>query len=213
MKKYNEQQKNNSKRQTEAQRLANLAGPAEELDAICRRRLPDGLIRSGVLEGRESEIRQEALIMCLSGYLEGSSRYRVARASKDSQSIELEMTRCVSIAMRHCKARMQKKLNIQNGRNILIDEINGGHCVHPSDWQTEDWPSAVRVEVMLRAVDEAVHSGKLSAVNAGILGMVVVDGKSVEEIAESMKVSQSAIYQQMRRVRKILPELMERFEP
>jgi hypothetical protein len=41
---------------------------AKRMDEISRRRLSDGVIRSGVLKGMEPEIRQEALIMSVGDF-------------------------------------------------------------------------------------------------------------------------------------------------
>lgn len=82
MQKYTKTNKNSSKpNHGNRSRFKALSGPADEIDALCRKKLPEGVIRSGNLVGREPEIRQDALIMALSGFLEGHPGYRSAKES------------------------------------------------------------------------------------------------------------------------------------
>lgn len=214
MKKYTKTTKDSSKRKNGSQSwLRDLSGPADEIDAICRKRLPDGVIRGGILSGREPEIRQETLIMVLSGYLEGHPGYRSARQGGDPAIMRNEMQRCTAIALQICKKRMESKLTKSAAKHVPVTECHGGNCPHPSDWNTSDWPLSVRVCVVLRAADEAVRKKKLSPMNAGLLNMIVSEGMSVDEISVKIDVSSNAIYQQMRRVRKVLPEIIQNLEP
>lgn len=60
---------------------------------------------------------------------------------------------------------------------------------------------------------EAVKAKKLSPMNAWILNMVVSEGMNVEDVSAKINVSDNAIYQQLRRVRKVLPEIVRTLEP
>ena len=214
MTKYTKTKKDSSKRKHESHsRLKNLSGPADEIDSICRKRHPDGVIRSGILAGREPEIRQEALIMVLSGFLEGHPGYQAAKESGNQEIMESQMERCVAIALRICKKRLKSILVRNSERHVPITDQHGGICKHPSDWNTSDWPLSVRVSVILRATDEAVKLKKISPMNAGLLNMVVSEGMNVEEISTRLAVSPNAIYQQLQRIRKVLPEVIGQLEP
>jgi hypothetical protein len=213
MKKYTKTNKDSSKRKNGNHcRLADLSGPANEIDAICREKLPDGVIRGGVLSGRELEIRQETLIMMLSGFLDGHPGYQCARESGDSAQMTSEMKRCASIAMQICKRRMESKLTQDTGRHLPMTCRHESTCEHPYDLKADDWPPSVRVSVVLRAADEAVKAGEISAMNAGLLNMVLSQGLNVEEISRKQQVSPSAVYQQLRRIRKVLPGWIARQE-
>ena len=214
MNKYTKTKTDSSKRKNGSRnRLETLSGPANEIDAICRKKLPDGVIRSGILVGREPEIRQEALIMILSGFLEGHPGYRSAREAGNQASMGNEMERCAAIALQICKRRMESSLFKNSDRHVPISDQHGGICVHPSDQNTADWPLSVRVSVVLRAADQAVKAKKLSPLNALILNMVVSEGMNVDEVSAKINVSDNAIYQQLRRVRKVLPEIVRTLEP
>ncbi|MCP5547774.1 MAG: hypothetical protein H7A50_10425 [Akkermansiaceae bacterium] len=214
MNKYTQSHKDNETNKLgPVNKLESLSGPADEIDALCRQKLPDGAITYGLLAGREAEIRQEALIMCLSGFLEGRAQYRSARDANNCDAMAGEMARCASLALQTIKKRMASKLSQYHSRQVPLDDCNGGMCHHPYEVATSAWPFPARVEVVLRAADEAVRTHKLSALNAGLLGMVVSKGMSVEEISQTQGVSPSAIYQQLRRVKQVLPELIHQFEP
>lgn len=214
MNKYTKTKTDSSKRKIGSRnRLETLSVSSNEIDAICRKELPDGVIRSGILAGREPEIRQEALIMILSGFLERHPGYRSAKEAANQESMGNEMERCAAIALRICKRRMESNLFKNFDRHVPITDQHGGICVHPSDENTAEWPLSVRVSVVLRAADQAVKAKKLSPLNALILNMVVSEGMSVDEVSTKIKVTENAIYQQLRRVRKVLPEIIRTLEP
>ncbi|MCB1129607.1 MAG: hypothetical protein KDN05_00660 [Verrucomicrobiae bacterium] len=214
MNKYTQSHKENETNKIgKVNKLESLSGPADEIDALCRQKLPDGAITHGLLAGHEAEIRQEALIMCLAGYLEGRPKYRMARDHGNHEAMSSEMARCVSYTLDICKKRLGTMLSASNSRHVPLDERNGGLCLHPYNGDIADWPFSARVEIVLRAADQAVRTEKTSALNAGLLGMVVSKGMSVEEISRIRKVSPSAIYQRLRRINQVLPELIHQLDP
>jgi hypothetical protein len=211
--KYTKDKKSNPTRITRSdERLRRLTGPADELDAICREKLPDGVIRSGSLAGREAEIRQEALIMCLSGFLDGRPDYRSARARNDHDTMHVEMIKCASSALRICKKRLDRKLSDLNSKMVPLSEYDGEAHVIPISLDTCDWPLSARVSVVLRAADEAVRNGKISVMNAGILTMAVDDGLCAMEISDRLGISTNAVYQQLQRVKRELPAFISKQE-
>ena len=186
---------------------------AEEIDAICRRKLPDDVIRCGVLAGRELEIRQDALIMALEGFVEGNPRYARAVASSNAIAASVEVEKSTAIALRTCKLRLASKLTAQTAGHVSITEHNGGCCQHPACQATSDWPLAVKIDIVMRGMDKAVSTGKLSSANVGVVAIIATGGKSVEEAAETLGVSRSAVYQQLNRVRRVLPGVIALMEP
>lgn len=213
-KRYTKHKEPNETRVTRSdERLKRLAGPADELDAICREKLPDGVIRSGCLVGHEAEIRQEALIMSLSGFLEGRPLYQEAKARHDQDVMHVEMIKCASYALRTCKKRLERKLFISNQRLVPLNDQDSETQQIASSLDSCDWPLSARVSVALRAADDAVREGKISVMNANILTMIVSDGLSATEISGKLGISTNAVYQQLNRVKRILPELISELEP
>jgi hypothetical protein len=213
-KKYTKHKESNETRTTRSdERLRQLAGPADELDAICREKLPDGVIRSGCLVGHEAEIRQDALIMSLSGFLEGRPVYQEAKSIHDQYTMYVEMIKCASYSLRTCKMRMKRRLSISNARFVPLNDQDGEAQQITSSLDTCDWPISARVSVVLRAADDAVRQGKISVMNAGILIMAVSDGLDAKEISDKLGISTNAVYQQLQRVKRTLPELISQLEP
>ncbi len=192
--------------------MEHIAGPADELDAICRAKLPDGAIRNGILAGREAEIRQDALIMSLTGHLQGRPLYLEAKARGDQEAMHTEMVKCACSALQICKWRMERKLGKSYARSAPLDEQNGGVKQHDANMDTTDWPLSARIEVALRAADEAVQDKRISPMNAGILTMILRDGMNVERVSRRLGISTNAIYQQLDRVKRELPEYVGRVE-
>lgn len=185
---------------------------AKKMDEICRRRLPDGVIRSGILKGFEAEIRQEALIMSVGGFLQQNADYLDARKKHDVDAIQDSMEKCAAITLRVCKTRMASRLSRSHGSDVLLTESNGGACHHPSQLPPAEWPSDLKAGVIMQAVGKAVHAGDLSVANASIMSMVCEHGMPVVEVALVWKITRSAVYQQIHRVRRVIPEIIDQID-
>lgn len=211
--KYTKDKKSNLTRITRSdERLRRLTGPADELDAICREKLPDGVIRSGSLVGREAEIRQEVLIMCLSGFLDGRPGYQSARERNDHEVMHIELIKCASSALRICKMRLAKKLSDSNAKLLPLNGHDAEACEIPISLDTCDWPISARASVVLRAADAALREKKISVMNASILTMVVSDGLCPVEISDKLGITTNAVYQQLQRVKRELPAFINKEE-
>ena len=212
--KYTQKKNKNKQRRNRNQHgLGKLDQLATEIDKICRRNLPDGKIRGGILEGHESEIRQNALIKVLGGFLKGNPEYELARKSNDPDAILMVVERTVAVALRLCKLRMSKKLTIHAIRHTQITEMNGGVCRHPSELPAAEWPQQIQHGVLMHGVARAVSLRQLSAKNASVVAMRIEEGHSVQRISEILEISESAVYQQLDRVYTVLPQVLERLEP
>lgn len=185
---------------------------AKRMDEISRRRLPDGVIRCGVLKGLEPEIRQEALIMSVGGFLQQNTDYIDARHKRDDTAIQSSMEKCMAITLAIVKIRIASRLTHELKRSYQLTEDNGGTWQHPSQTQPCDWSLDVKTIVIMRSVAKAVHQGKLSISNASIVSMICERGMPAEEVALAAGISRSAVYQQIWRARRVLPEVMEQVE-
>lgn len=210
--KYNKYKKTKNQRKENLNGLDDLEKLAFELDTIARDRLPDGRIPDGILSGYEAEIRQEALMMALGGFLRDNVGYQMAVISNDDAAIKMSMERCVAIALRFAKRRIASHLSLESRRMIEITDANGGTCHHPSQTAASDWPHDVKNIMIMRAVHTAVQHGKLSVLNACIVSMICDDGMTVQEVAKATRITRSAVYQQINRVRRVIPEIMDEME-
>ena len=77
------------------------------IEEIARRRLPDRVL-GGILAGREAEIRKDATIMLLKGFLLGKLAFPEAAERGGRSTFHLE--RGVSIALKHCKDCLKRKV-------------------------------------------------------------------------------------------------------
>ncbi len=185
---------------------------AVELDEICRDRLGDGVIKGGVLLGQEPEIRQQTLSRLLGGFLLGSETYKVAVASRCPAAIHDAMVRCVAIAMSYSKRDTTRKLLRQQKREVEFKEQDGGVCRHFVDNRPEDWPVGAKIEILHRCLNQAVETGKLSPCNASVALLVCDQGIPVRKVAKISGVSTNAVYQQLRRVRGVMSELLDEID-
>jgi len=209
--------KNNSNKQRKStkgklNRLDDLDQIATELDMICRRRLRDGSIQEGILAGMELAIRQQTLLKAIGGFLHNNRDYIEARKSGNEDAVHAAMTKCVAIAMRYCKAQIKAELTHPESHHTELTESNGGSCMHPSQLIPTAWPTDVKARIVMISVRLAVSEGSLSAANAGIVDMVCVQGIRRSEVARLLGIKPPAISQQLRRVKKVLPEVMARVE-
>jgi len=210
--KYTQNRKKNSNKQRRKGHrhgLGELDQVATEIDKLCREMLPDGRIRSGILSGSEPEVRQNALIMAMGGFLLGNPEYSRARMSNDSVAIRGGVERTVAIALQISKMRLGRELAKQSIRHTQLSEHNVGECRHPSEIQPVEWPWEVQHAVMMKGLARAVSHGKLSPSNAWVFAMRVGEGLTVQEISRILKVTPGAVYQQIDRVRTVLPEVLE----
>lgn len=193
-------------------RLDDIERVASDLDEIGRRHLPDGVIPQGILRGCEAEIRQEALLLAVGGFLQRNPGFRDASAKRDDEAIGMATERCMAIALQITKRRIASRLAKENERMKPLTEATGGMCEHPTSRHPCDWPVDVKADIIMRSVVTAVSQGKLSVSNATIISMVCERGMRVEEVAKAARISRSAVYQQIYRVRRVIPEIINHNE-
>ncbi len=185
---------------------------AVTMDAILRQRLPDGTIQRGILAGREPDIRQTALIQSIGGFLHSNESYIKARKTHNIARVKGAMIRCGAISLKYAKARLARELSRESKRFTVITEANGGFYLHPSTQKPNEWPSAEKASMIMTSVRVAVREGILSPANAGLVHMACENGMSVNQIARLVGISPSAVSQQFRRIRRVLPDVIERVE-
>ena len=211
---YTKNKSNKQKRSTKARQnqLDDLETITAEMDAICRRRLRDGAIKDGPLAGMESAVRQQVLIKVIGGFLHKNHEYIQAKKSGNEAAIRAAMEKCAAILLKYCKAQIKDELTHHESCHTELTEYNGGSCLHPSLQKPSDWTTDVKARIVMISVSRAVSEGSLSAANAGIVDMVCVQGIRHSEVARLLGIKPPAVSQQLRRVKKVLPEVMERME-
>ncbi len=66
--------------------------------------------------------------------------------------------------------------------------------------------------MVLQAIAQATRSGRISNANANIVLMVLHDGYSVAQVADKKCLTRGAVYQQINRVRAVLPSILDHIE-
>jgi len=181
------------------------------IDTECRQRLGDGSL-SGLLQGQEAEIRQIACLNLLRNFLKGNRRLIDATAEGTESIVSIELTKSVFAALRFSKLQLARSLYLDASRWVEFRESHGGTCPHPSQHSFSALPQQVRQRLALSSVRIAVDRRVLSESNALIAHMIIAEGLSVSKIAKRLQISRSSIYQQIRRIKKCLHEILENLE-
>lgn len=180
-----------------------------ELDTLARRALRDGVL-PGILKGHEDEIRQEAVILALEWFFRPT--HEPASAGGESTGSAWHAPRALAKALKIAKLRYAADLSKDAKRMEPLDQSNGGWALHPSDLLPHEWPESVTRDFIKRSIEVAAQIGRISRANARIGRLILVEKITVPEVAEKRGVNRSAIYQQLRRVLKALPTVIERIE-
>lgn len=192
--------------------IKELESIAQKMNEINLRRLPDGVIRGGVLKGQESEIRQEALIMAVGGFLHRNRDFQRAKKTGETEKMENALEKCSALTLRYAKERIASQTTKQRSRETSLSEWKIGFCDHPAQTEPSEWPDDQKALLVMKAVRKAVQNGKLSPSNSSVMSMIFLKGMKPHEVATLWKVSDSAVYQQIRRVRRVIPDVMDVIE-
>lgn len=183
---------------------------AIELDTTLRHRLPSGTFR-GILAGREDEVRQDAAILLVEGFLLGNRRLmRATRAGNVSEAAN-QLSRSISGAISISIRRLRRQAARYFARFQPISDHDHGTCCHPSDRQYWSLPLAVQRALALQALHVAV-TGRLITRQQASLAEAIATGTSQATAAREYGISRSAISQRLQPVRRYLGEVLTNLE-
>lgn len=192
------------------ERSTTLSNLAVAIENECRQRLADGSL-SGLLQGQEAEIRQIACLNLLRNFLKGNRRLIDATAEGTESIVSIELTKSVFAALRFSKLQLARSLYLDASRRGELDECHQGITLHSNQRSFFALPEDIRRELVLAAVRIAEDRGRITEANASI-AREIIDGASVSDIAERLQISRSAVYQQITRLKKYLPEILDQLE-
>lgn len=185
---------------------------AEQIDTLARASLRDGVL-GGILLGHEDEIRQDAILLALDWIMRGDREGAESHApEKKKAKGPWNLSQIVANALRICKLRTIRHLSTEEGRNVTLDESNGGFGLHHTNLAPWEWSFAIRREMALSALQIAVRSGRLSPSNACVARLILDGSMSVEDVARRLKVTGNAIYQRLKPIRRILAVVVAEIE-
>ena len=181
-------------------------------DAATRSRLPDGVM-GGVLRNHEAEIRQEAILIQLKWFLDYHQGIDAGGARKQRNRHHCwNFPKAAAHALKYAKLRHIDRLEAECGNQEPLTEANGGVCGHDSDCPLWRLPKAVRRAMALCGIRHAEHRGLISTDNADVASLILEAGMSVGGIAAQRGVTRGAIYQQLSRLRVVMPAVMAEIE-
>lgn len=180
------------------------------LDRLFRQRLPDRRC-SGVLEGREAEIRQEAYLLLVGSFLAGNRELVPATRARDHGRIAREILRSLSGSISAISRTLARHA-------IRYRQLHAGDpdfcpeaaCVHPA-YRKSLWelPFELQRELVFAVLERAIRN-KLLAARGARIAMEMVDGNLTQSgVAASLGISRQAVHQQLGPVRDFLADHIE----
>lgn len=173
---------------------------AEKLLALARSQLPDRVMR-GILQGCEDDVRQEAILLALKWYIKHQAK------NQDSEFTDWNAAQAICMALKYRKLDMIKKIaKEQQARRLLASMHVDSQAAH---WPAEKWSPAEIRQILEESIQQALKSGLISHANASIAILVYVEGVSVKDLATNLNRTKGAIHQQLNRVRKAIPGIIQ----
>lgn len=178
---------------------------AEELIQLAEKRLPNNVLQ-GDLTGLEEDIRQDAVLLCLSWYLRQDGEFPqvpnylwlAPRAIAGALKIQKRDY------LKSIKRRLETMQWMTGEADIIVD--------HPTRIRTCDWSSFTMQMVLRKAILIALKNGRISLANAAVGLELLVNGVTAKELAKRRQVTPSAIYQHLSRVRREVPDTINGIE-
>lgn len=187
----------------------NLDDLATELECLARKSLRDGVL-NGPLAGQEDEIRNDAVLLALKWFI--NSSHPAVPTNIEKHVPTWHAPRALAHALKIVKMRLARSLTKGTLETVPINETNGGSTPHPSDLTPKEWPAAIAQEVLCRGISRAAKSGLISQANACIARLVYLDDIPISQVAIRRGVHRSAISQQIWKVKRVLPNILETVE-
>lgn len=181
-----------------------------DFDEATRSRLPDGVM-GGVLRNHEAEIRQEAILIQLKWFLKNHGGFGGVQNQRNPH-FDWNFPKAAAYALRYAKLRHIARLDAECGKQEPLTEANGGAYQHGVDMPLWKLPKAIRCAMALRGIRHAADRSLISAGNAEVARLVLEEGMSVARVAARRGVTRGAIYQQLSRLRVVMPAIMAEIE-
>lgn len=188
---------------------------ARELEGQLLKYLPKRS-RSGILCGREGEIRQEALLLLLQRYLGGNTSLLKATKKQSLAEISQELRRSILGALQASQRKLIHKLRRELKQTDYCERIEDhllGVCCHPSEhnsvWQL---PYEGQRELVFAGLRIAIAKHLLPTGSAELVIKMIEENLTQSAMAEATGVSRQAVSQRLTPVRKYLKRYVEETE-
>ena len=155
-----------------------------------------------ILQGHESAVRQDALIMLSGGFLKGNSKLVEATATHDHGRVAEELMRSLSAAIRFVRLRIRREI-VKEQRRVFpfISEVAS---TLPIQSYEEDLRTIERV--LMRALRE--H--RITLLDQKLARAVICDGENYKKVSRWLQISKSQGYRRLKRAVKVLQQLIDK---
>jgi len=178
---------------------------AFHLDRHFKERLPDRRC-TGVLVGREEEIRQEAYLLLVGRYLAGNRELIEATEARDHAEIANQILKSLAGSITAISRTLTKHtIRYRQLHSGDPDHCPEATCVHPA-CRTGLWelPFELQREIVFAALRHAIQQKLLAARGANIAMTMVDEGLTQSDVAASLGISRQAVHQHLLPVRNYL---------
>jgi len=181
------------------------------LDELFRLRLPRAHY-TGILEGREDDVRQEAYLLLVGKYLAGNPALLAATAAGDRRLIAEEIHRSLGSSIRSVSKTLKKQLLRHQQMHTYGEDpdTHAGHtCIHPA-CRVHLWelPFEMQRQIVFASLRIGVQENLIYARSAQLAMDMLDQGLSQSQIARSLGVSRQAVHAMLAPVRKHLAEIV-----
>jgi len=156
----------------------------DALDIHLREMLPDGVF-SGLLNGRECDIRQDAATDLINRFLFHSPRLRAAVAAKNLKRIGHAIEQCTRNCLCYCRKRILDDEKSHKGEALPQETLEDATSEHEQEHQMRR-----RIAQLLKS---PVAAKELAEGELRLLRRLIVDEATREEVGEELGKSPSWI--------------------
>ena len=184
---------------------------ANHLDALFKRRVPDGHY-TGVLKGRDEDVRQEAYLLLIGNYLAGNPDLVVATASGDQRAIAEEIQKSLAGSVRAVSKTLKKRILRHQKTHVYGEDLDthaNYTCIHPS-CRRSIWelPIDLQRKIVFASLSIAIRDKLILARSAKVAMDMIESGLSQSQVARSRGVSRQTVHAILDPVRKHLAKVV-----
>jgi len=155
-----------------------------------------------ILQGHESAVRQDALIVLIGGFLVGNQRLVQVTSTLDHDLIADQLMRSINAAVRFVRLRVRRKIVAEQRR--MLPFVGEGASTLPTQSHEEDLRTIERVLI------KALREHRITLLDQKLAHAVICDGQNYKKVSRWLKISKSQGYRRLKKSIKILQQLIDK---
>jgi len=184
---------------------------AELLDQRLRQIMPKGRL-SGILNGLEDEVRQNAALLLLEQYFHGNHRLHEARQNLDLVAAANQIQRSINAALRLSQIRLRRTLYSESQRFIQFEEIHHAPTHSPDCRHMFQLPFEDRLRLLVSLLEKSVTDRSLSKPSAEMIREMIDRGITQVQMARELGISRAALSQRISKISDVVQNALETTE-